>query len=520
MGKAVPSDVPMSQPGEHRREGTGHVAVSDDDHAPGTTRRHHHDEEPQARIDIGDALPATPPDLGDLATGGRRLRHKIAHWQPIHRAVVLLTQQGRAVQRQAGGLGNFLGGASGANHVAAPQHVGMPPGQAMGRAAGLRPAQGGELGTQFVPQHASTNVPGGLPMAHQGEIDAAIKHAVSLAADDHGWGSRAVGLISAVTADRLIPDPANPWHPVAWFGTWAGWLEKKMWRDSVGQGAAYLVVALLPVATLGVAVEAATRRHPLAHATATAAAGWLVIGSQSLATEGEQMADELEGDDLSAARDRLPHLCGRIPDTMPEQELARGTIESLAENTADSGVASLWWGSVAGIPGMLIHRASNTLDAMVGHHNEHFEHFGKCAARLDDGLDWIPARLTGILGAICAPSVGGTVVTTARIVARDARNHPSPNGGWCESAWAGALGVQLGGRNVYPGGRVEHRGLLGDGHRPRAGQVRDGARLVRVVTAAATALAAGACLGIGQLIRAHSSARKAPTHSPSRKASR
>lgn len=273
-----------------------------------------------------------------------------------------------------------------------------------------------------------------------------------------------------------------------------------MWADSTARGVAYLTVALAPVAAVGLAAEALTRRHPWAHGIATSAAGWLVIGAHSLAAEGEQMASELEAEDLAAARERLPHLCGRVPDTMPEQELARGTIESLAENTADSAVASLWWGAGLGIPGMLIHRASNTLDAMVGHHNPHYEHFGKAAARLDDALDWIPARLTGVVATVCAPLAGGDIVTTARIVHRDARNHPSPNGGWCESAWAGALGVRLGGRNVYPGGRVEYRGILGEGPRPRAGQVRHAASLVGTVTAVVVTAAAAGCLAVGGLL--------------------
>ncbi len=93
------------------------------------------------------------------------------------------------------------------------------------------------------------------------------------------------------------------------------------------------------------------------------------------------MADELEGDDLSAARDRLPRLCGRIPDAMPEQELARGTIESWQRTRPTRAWHPCGGDRSRGIPGMLIHRAANTLDAMVGHHNEHFEHFGKCAAR-------------------------------------------------------------------------------------------------------------------------------------------
>ncbi|GAE70325.1 adenosylcobinamide-phosphate synthase [Cutibacterium acnes JCM 18909] len=138
----------------------------------------------------------------------------------------------------------------------------------------------------------------------------------------------------------------------------------------------------------------------------------------------------------------------------------------MAENASDAAVASLWWGAVAGLPGLFVHRGANTLDAMIGHHNDRYEHFGKVAAYLDDVVNWVPARLTGALAAVCAPTVGGDRKTTWRVVRAEHGHHPSPNGGWCESAWAAALGVQLGGRNVYYRNRVEFRPLLGSGPVP------------------------------------------------------
>ncbi|WP_202904646.1 cobalamin biosynthesis protein, partial [Cutibacterium acnes] len=152
----------------------------------------------------------------------------------------------------------------------------------------------------------------------------------------------------------------------------------------------------------------------------------------------------------------------------------------------DAAVASLWWGAVAGLPGLLVHRGANTLDAMIGHHNDRYEHFGKVAAYLDDVVNWVPARFTGALAAGCASTVGGDRKTTWRVVRAEHGHHPSPNGGWCESAWAAALGVQLGGRNVYYGNRVEFRPLLGSGTRPDADKTADAARLVTTVTTAAT----------------------------------
>ena len=300
---------------------------------------------------------------------------------------------------------------------------------------------------------------------------------------------RGAGLLLGVGLDALLGDPQRH-HPVAWFGRWAGAVEQRIWADSRGRGVVSWLAVVAPVAVGGVAVERATRTRPLARALSTAVATWAVLGARSLASEGHAMADHLERGDLDAARQRLSHLCGRRPDGLDEAELSRATVESIAENAADAVVAPLFWGAVAGVPGLLVHRAANTLDAMVGHHNPRYERFGWCAARLDD-LACLPAsRITAGLATLAAPVVGGSVGRTARIVAHDHARHPSPNGGWCESAWAGALGVRLGGRNVYPGGRVEERGLLGDGPAPTAATARRAARLLGVVTGAAAALAA------------------------------
>lgn len=299
--------------------------------------------------------------------------------------------------------------------------------------------------------------------------------------------SRAAGILLGAVADQVLGDPERH-HPVAWFGTWAARLEKPLYGDGRARGVGYVVAAVAPVALAGVVLERATHRHPVAHTAATALTTWAVLGARSLAGEGELMAAHLDEDDLDGARARLGNLCGRDPSGLDEPELARAAVESMAENTADAAVASLFWGAVAGIPGMVVHRCLNTLDAMVGHRNERYSRFGMAAARLDDAADWIPARITGALACLLAPVVGGDRGRAWRIMRRDARNHPSPNGGWCESAWAGALDVQLGGRNVYFS-RVEERGLLGDGPRPRAAELRKAARLVTAVTGAAACAA-------------------------------
>ena len=124
-------------------------------------------------------------------------------------------------------------------------------------------------------------------------------------------------------------------------------------------------------------------------------------------------------------------------------------------------------------PGLLGYRAVNTLDAMVGHRSPRYERFGWAAARLDDLANWVPARVAGLAAALAAPLVGGSPAAALRAVRRDAGQHPSPNAGVVEAAFAGALGIRLGGRNVY-GGRVEERGVLGDGPRGRGRRHRPG----------------------------------------------
>jgi len=164
-------------------------------------------------------------------------------------------------------------------------------------------------------------------------------------------------------------------------------------------------------------------------------------------------------------------------------------VESVAENTSDAVVAPLLWGAVAGLPGLVAYRAVNTLDAMVGHRSARYLRFGWASARLDDVANWVPARVTLALTAACAPLLpGSTPGAVLRVVRRDGGRHPSPNAGRCEAAFAGALGIRLGGTNIY-GGVAETRPELGEGRGPEPGDIRRSIALSRAVTVSATALA-------------------------------
>ncbi|MBO0867345.1 MAG: cobalamin biosynthesis protein, partial [Micromonosporaceae bacterium] len=208
--------------------------------------------------------------------------------------------------------------------------------------------------------------------------------------------ANAAGLAAGVLLDAALGDPRRL-HPVAGFGRAAGALERRLYAPDRTAGARYAAVAIgLPVLAAAV-LDTATARSPWLRAGTVAAATWVVLGGRSLRRQAGVLADELDRGDLAAARARLPNLCGRDPSTLDAQELARATVESVAENTSDAIVAPLLWGAVAGLPGLLGYRAANTLDAMVGHHSPRYRRFGTPAARLDDAANLVPSRLTAAL---------------------------------------------------------------------------------------------------------------------------
>jgi adenosylcobinamide-phosphate synthase len=278
--------------------------------------------------------------------------------------------------------------------------------------------------------------------------------------------------------DMLFGDPRR-FHPVAGFGAVAAALERRAWRPSRLAGAAHASALAGGAATLAIAAE---RLLPPRLRTAYAALlVFVVLGGRSLAREAVLLARALERGDLDDARRRVRALVGRDPDGLDEAQLARAAVESVAENTADAVVGPLVWAAVAGAPGAVFYRAVNTLDAMVGHRTPRYERYGWASARLDDLCTWPAARLTALLAVAARPAVGGSSRRTLRTLLRDGGAHPSPNAGLCEAAFAGALGIRLGGANSYRG-RVEERPQLGDGRPPEAGDVLRAVRLSALVS--------------------------------------
>jgi adenosylcobinamide-phosphate synthase len=256
----------------------------------------------------------------------------------------------------------------------------------------------------------------------------------------------AVGLL----VDRVVPELPNRWHPVAWFGSLMGFIERTIWSDRRSAGLLYATFGT----TVGIGAGRLIRNPAVA------------VGVASAGPELRRLGGEIEAavrsNGLDAGRVALSGLVGRDTSQLDEAGIAAAVVESVAENTVDAVVAPVFWALVGGAPGALAYRAINTMDAMVGHRNARYERFGKVAARLDDAANFAPARLFALSLMVVRPRRASQIVALVR---RDASAHPSPNAGVAETAAAAALGVELGGLLHY-GSVSEDRPRLGTGPRP------------------------------------------------------
>jgi adenosylcobinamide-phosphate synthase len=303
---------------------------------------------------------------------------------------------------------------------------------------------------------------------------------------------RAAGIAAGYLADVLFGDPRRG-HPVALFGSAAAALEQRSYADSRRAGALHTAALLGTLGVVGCAVQWAVERgarRPAWTAAVTAAATFVALGGTSLSRTGQEMARLLDAGDIAGARLLLPSLCGRDPAALDPAGLARAALESVAENTSDAHVAPVLWAAAGGVPAILIYRGANTLDAMIGNRSPRYHRFGWAAARFDDGANFIAARVSALLVAVCAPAVGGSCGEALRAWRRDAARHPSPNAGVVEAAFAGALGVRLGGPTQYAH-ELEIRPTLGDGRAPEVSDLQRAVTLSRIVQALSVAVAIG-----------------------------
>jgi adenosylcobinamide-phosphate synthase len=206
------------------------------------------------------------------------------------------------------------------------------------------------------------------------------------------------------------------------------------------------------------------------------------IAQRSLYQHVARVRAAFESGGSAAARRAVAMIVGRDPESLDQAGICRAAIESSAENFSDGVVAPALWFALFGLPGLLAYKAVNTADSMIGHRGERYEAFGWAAARLDDVLNFIPARLSGLIIALAVPIAGGSIATALRVMMRDARMHRSPNAGWPESAMAAALGLALAGPRRYGATIVDDPFLNAAGRRDA--EPADIARALRVFVAA------------------------------------
>lgn len=280
----------------------------------------------------------------------------------------------------------------------------------------------------------------------------------------------------ALLLDRLLGEPRR-WHPLIGFGRIVTAVEKtwntqpdRPWQSLLAGSAALLIVTL-PI--LAVTVWISTVLNGLWLIVAQAVALWLAISLRGLTEHGQAVAKPLQRGDLDTARYHVSRIVSRQASALDKQGVAAAATESMLENGADAVFASLFWLLIAGIPGVVLHRMVNTLDAMWGYRNPRFLYFGRAAARLDDILGWVPARLTALTYALL-----GNRTIALQCWRTQAPHWDSPNAGPVMAAGAGALNVRLGGPSPYPSG-IKQRPILGGTQPASASSIEAAIALVR-----------------------------------------
>ncbi|HEX6735429.1 MAG TPA: adenosylcobinamide-phosphate synthase CbiB [Azonexus sp.] len=276
----------------------------------------------------------------------------------------------------------------------------------------------------------------------------------------------ALAALTAVLVDRLLGE-VRRFHPLVGFGRLAAWLEHKLNHRTIPVG---LLAWLLAV---GPWVALACWLRPLAPFAVDTVLLYFALGAQSLGEHAEAVARPLAAGHLDEARQRVGWMVSRETSALDESGVAKAGVESVLENGNDAVFGALFWFALLGGPGALLFRLANTLDAMWGYRTERYNLFGRIAARLDDALNWLPARLTALTYALLGRTKNALACWRAQAPAWD-----SPNAGPVMAAGAGSLGVELGGAAIYHG-REEIRPPLGAGRPPQAADLGRAVALVR-----------------------------------------
>ena len=317
----------------------------------------------------------------------------------------------------------------------------------------------------------------------------------------------ALALVLALLLDALFGDPDWLWrrvpHPVVLIGNLISWLDRRMNRQQhtpfrqLRAGITALIRVIFVVAAISVGLVAlAFWIHPVLGVCVQVVIGAVFLAQRSLYDHVAAIHTPLSEGDLPAAREALSMIVGRQTATLDEEGIARAALESLAENHSDGVIAPAFWFLIGGAPGIALYKAINTADSMIGHRNERYRQFGWASARLDDVVNWLPARLSVALIALGAMAKAMPLPRWA-VVARDAPTHASPNAGWPEASYASILGVALGGPRAYPDHTVDAAYINAAGRQAlTAADIAAGLALFRA-TCAATIAAVAALAFIG-----------------------
>lgn len=279
-------------------------------------------------------------------------------------------------------------------------------------------------------------------------------------------------MITAILAffiDAVMGDPRSKLHPVVLIGNLIAGIEGMLYgkedsdRKKLVLGGILVVLVLLFTFAVVNGIMNLVKMLDNIYVVTLIEAFFLsfTISPKSLAAAGKELYGYLVADDLNNARYKVGWIVGRDTEELTPGEVSRATIETIAENTVDGIIAPLFYFAIGGVPLAFLYRAVNTMDSMVGYKNDRYIYFGRVAARADDVLGYIPARITGLLFVVSAFILGYDGKKAWKILRRDASKHPSPNGGWAEATVAGALHIRLGGFNSYFG-KVHFREYMGD----------------------------------------------------------
>ena len=279
--------------------------------------------------------------------------------------------------------------------------------------------------------------------------------------------SEPVALVLACAVDAALGDPRWLPHPVVLMGRMIERTEAMLRQRAGDLRKGGVVLALVVVSAAGLSAYAAQRLLMLPSggpAAAIAAIAYVYLVSTTIACRGllESVREVLAEDEINAAREKLSHIVGRDTSGLDRDGIRRAALETLAENASDGIIAPLFYFAIGGLPLAFMYKAANTLDSMVGYRNERYRELGWASARLDDFMNYLPSRITGLLISAAAGFVDGAQAARAMsIMMRDGRKHKSPNAGIPEAAMAGALGIRLGGPSSY-NGEIVDKPWIGD----------------------------------------------------------